>query len=225
MLASELRDPVRRDRARGDALRGRVLLGLAVDRRGGSEDDAYAVARGRLEEALRREQVAVEVGLEDIAEAPHARLAREVEDAVDPPEVDRVAREVEPEDLLPARVLLLQLDIVVIGEAVDPDDVVPEVAQRGRKVRADEPGRAGDDEAHRRNCRDNKRRRVLRSAAGRPRRRPPGRPRRRSASSIRRRGTPPRAAPAARRSRARSPAPDSGYPPRAAAGRRRRSAG
>ena len=136
-----------------DVLGGRVRLGLAVDRRRRREDDADAVARRRLEEALRGEHVPLEVGLEDVAEAAHARLPREVEDAVEPGEVDRVAREVEPADLLPARVLLLQRDVVVVGEAVEADDVVALRAQRLGEVGADEAGRAGDEVSHRRNSR------------------------------------------------------------------------
>ena len=42
-----------------------------------------------------------------------------------PVEVDRVAREVDAADVEPARVLLLQRDVVVVGEAVEADDVVP----------------------------------------------------------------------------------------------------
>ena len=124
MLAGELRDPVRRHRPRDGVLGRRVRLGIAVDRRRRREDDPHAVARRRLEEPLRGEHVPVEVGLEHVAEAPHARLPGEVEDAVEAGEVDRVARQVEPEDLLATRVLLLQRDVVVVGEAVEPDDLV-----------------------------------------------------------------------------------------------------
>ena len=53
-----------------------------------------------------------------------------MEHPVEAGEVDRVAREVEPEDLLAARVLLLQRDVVVVGEAVEPDDLVALRAQR-----------------------------------------------------------------------------------------------
>ena len=114
------------DTGRGsDVLGGRVRLGLAVDRRRRREDDPDAVARSRLEEPLRGEHVPVEIGLEDVAEAPHAGLSGEMEDAVDAVEVDRVAREVEAADVEPARVLLLQRDVVVVGEAVEADDVVP----------------------------------------------------------------------------------------------------
>ena len=76
-----------------------------------------------------------------------------MEDAVEAGEVDRVARQVEPEDLLAADVLLLQRDVVVVGEAVEPDDLVALGAQGLREMRADEAGGAGDEIPHRRNCR------------------------------------------------------------------------
>ena len=63
-----------------------------------------------------------------------------MEDAVEAGEVDRVAREVEPEDLLAARVLLLQRDVVVVGEAVEPDDLVALRPQRLGEMGADEAG-------------------------------------------------------------------------------------
>ena len=66
-----------------------------------------------------------------------------------PVEVDRVAREVEPEDLLAARVLLLQRDVVVVGEAVEADDLVALGAQGLGEMRADEAGGAGDEIPHR----------------------------------------------------------------------------
>ncbi len=71
-----------------------------------------------------------------------------MEDAVEAFDVDRVARQVEAEDLLPPRVLLLQRDVVVVGEAVESDDVVTLGAQRLGEVGADEAGSAGDEVAH-----------------------------------------------------------------------------
>ena len=134
-------------------LRGRVGLRIAVDRRRRGEDDANAVAGRRLEEALRGEHVALEVRLEHVAEAAHARLTGEVEDPVEAGEVDRIAGEVEPQDLLATGVLLLQRDVVVVGEAVEPDDLVPLGLQCLGEMRADEAGGAGDEVSHRRNCR------------------------------------------------------------------------
>ena len=96
MLAGELRDPVRRERLRRRVLGRRVALGGAVDRRRRGEDDPDAVARGRLEHALRREHVPAQVEREDVAEAPDARLPGEMEDAVEAGEVELVLGEVEP---------------------------------------------------------------------------------------------------------------------------------
>src|SRR5439155_21497254 len=90
-----------------------------------------------------------EVVLEDVAEAAHARLAGQVEDAVVAGEVELIPGEVEPEDVEPARVLLLQSRVVVVGEAVDPDDAVAVLGQRRREVRADEARRACDRVPHR----------------------------------------------------------------------------
>ncbi len=76
VLAGELRDPVGRERLRRRLLRRRIALGGAVDRRRRREDDPHAVARGRLEHALRGEHVPAQVEREDVAEAADARLAR-----------------------------------------------------------------------------------------------------------------------------------------------------
>jgi hypothetical protein len=70
-----------------------------------------------------------------------------VEDSVDPVEREVVLREVEPLDLEATRVLLLQRRVVVVGEAVDRDDVVAARQERFDELRADEPGSAGDDVA------------------------------------------------------------------------------
>ena len=106
----------------------RVALGGAVDRRRRREDDLDAVARGRLEDALRREHVPAQVEREDVAEAAHAGLPGEVEDAVEAREVELVLGQVDALNLdatsSRARVLLLQRRVVVVGEAVEPDDVV-----------------------------------------------------------------------------------------------------
>ena len=105
-------------------LRRRIPLRRAVDRRRRREDDTHAVAGRRLEHALRGEHVAAQVEREDVAEAPHPRLAGEVEDAVEPAEVELVLGQVEPEHVEAAGVLLLERRVVVVGEAVDADDLV-----------------------------------------------------------------------------------------------------
>jgi hypothetical protein len=68
-----------------------------------------------------------------------------VEDAVDAGEVERVLGEVEAADVerqisKQPCVLLLQRDVVVVGEAVDPGDLVAARGERLREVRADETG-------------------------------------------------------------------------------------
>ena len=72
-----------------------------------------------------------------------------MEDAVEAAEVELVLGQVEALELDGARVLLLLRGIVVVGQAVDPDDVVPARAELLGEVRADEPGRAGDHKSHR----------------------------------------------------------------------------
>ena len=47
-----------------------------------------------------------------------------MEDAVEAGEVELVRREVESPNIQPLGVLLLQARVVVVGEAVDADDVV-----------------------------------------------------------------------------------------------------
>jgi hypothetical protein len=83
LFAPKLRDAVRRDRRRLGILRRRVALGVAVHRRRRCEDDPDSGARGALEHALRREQVAPHVVVEHRAEAAHAGLAGEVEHTVE----------------------------------------------------------------------------------------------------------------------------------------------
>ena len=111
----------------------RVPLGGAVDGRRRREDDLDAVARGGLEDPLRREHVPAEVEREDVAEAPHARLPREVEDAVEAAEVERVLGEVDVADVEAAGVLALERRVVVVGEAVEADDLVAAGLQRSRR--------------------------------------------------------------------------------------------
>jgi hypothetical protein len=148
MLAAELRDPVRRDGARLAVLARRIALRLAVDGRRRRDDDANARGRARFEDALRREQVPPDVDRKDVAEAAHARLRREMEDAVDAVEVELLVGEVDAQHLEAARVLFLLGRVVVVREAVDADDVVPGLLQRARELRADETRSARDDVSH-----------------------------------------------------------------------------
>jgi hypothetical protein len=148
LLAGELRDPVRRERMGLGVLGGRVPLCRPVHRGGRREDDADAVARRRLEHALRSQYVAPQVEREYIAEAAHAGLAREVEDAVEAGEVEIVLCKVDAAHVEPAGVLLLERRIVVVGEAVEADGLVPGGNERLREVRSDEAGCARDGIPH-----------------------------------------------------------------------------
>jgi hypothetical protein len=69
----------------------------------------------------------------------------QVEDAVDPGEVERVGGQVDPLDQERCRVLLLHGPVVVVGEAVDRNHFVTPGEQRLRQVRPDEPSGSGDD--------------------------------------------------------------------------------
>jgi len=71
-----------------------------------------------------------------------------MEDTVETGEIELVHGQVESKDLAPARVLSLQRRVVVVGEAIDPDDLVPARHERFAQVRADEPGCAGDGIPH-----------------------------------------------------------------------------
>jgi len=57
-----------------------------------------------------------------------------MEDPVDAVEFERLGGEIEPAHVETARVLFLLREVVVVGEAVDADDVVPFLEQRVREV-------------------------------------------------------------------------------------------
>ena len=148
MLTGELRDPVRRDRRRHHVLRRRIDLRVAVDRGRRGEHDTHGGAARRREDALAREYVLANVEREHVAEAAHAGLGGEVEHTVEAGEVERILGEVEPGDVEPARVRLLQSGVVIVGKAVDAERVVARGEQRVHQVRADEARGAGDDVPH-----------------------------------------------------------------------------
>src|SRR6202011_4500279 len=106
VLAGELGDPIRRVRPRLRLLRGRIALGVTVDRRRTRIDDLRRA--GRLEEPLRCERVPAQIVREDRAKTARAGLAGEVEDCVHASEVELRLRQVEALHLEPGRVLLLQ---------------------------------------------------------------------------------------------------------------------
>ena len=104
---------------------------------------------GGREEALAREHVLPDVHRKDAAEAAHSGLAGEVEHPVDAREAELVRGDVDALHRETARVLLLQRRVVVVGERIPADRVVPPLEERAQELRADEPGGAGDDVAHR----------------------------------------------------------------------------
>ena len=71
-----------------------------------------------------------------------------MEDGVVAGEVERVGGEVDASQVEPAGVLLLERRVVVVGQAVDADDLVTGGEEPFGEVRADEPGCAGDGVAH-----------------------------------------------------------------------------
>ena len=90
------------------------------------------------------------------AEAPwHSRAAADVaaelgvdcDEGLDAGEVERRLRQVDARDVEPARVRLLLDRVVVVGEAVDAGDGVPERQQPFDDMRSDEAGRTGNDAA------------------------------------------------------------------------------
>ena len=72
-----------------------------------------------------------------------------MEDAVDTGKVETFLCEIEACDVEAGRVLFLQGRVVVVGEAVDADDVVAHRLQGVREMGADEPGGSCDDVSHR----------------------------------------------------------------------------
>ncbi len=132
LLARQLRDPIRGQRLRRCALGRRIARGVAVDRGRRSEHRSDSCASRRLEQPLAGEHVLANVHREHVAEARDTRLTREVEDAVHPFEVERVLDEVDALDGQSASVLLLQRDVVVVGERVPADGVVPALQKRRR---------------------------------------------------------------------------------------------
>ena len=69
-----------------------------------------------------------------------------MEDAVHAVEIEIGGGQVELAHVESCRVLALQLGVVVLREAVDTADVVSLCDKTFCEMRADEPGRAGDDE-------------------------------------------------------------------------------
>src|SRR3990172_3298382 len=142
VLACELRDPIRRKRPWNGVLWRRKRRSIPVNRRRGREHCADTSPGRRLEETLTREDVLANVDGKHAPEALHTRLSGEVEDAVNAVEPERVDADVDPLDREAARVLLLQLRVVVVGEGIPARGVVPPVEERPQELRAHEAGGA-----------------------------------------------------------------------------------
>ncbi len=123
----------------GLAIGGHRPVAVAVDRGGGGEHQAQAVApAGGLQQPLGGEEVVAEVEL--VARAPagaHARLARQVEDHVDA-----------VQQRLDLRVGEVGLPVTRSGLQVDPGHLVPPRTQGVGHVRADEARAAGHERPH-----------------------------------------------------------------------------
>ena len=105
------------------------------------------------------ENIALDIGIGIRNAVPYARLGREVNYSPEPfaskqfgnavPVGQIEMRETKargaPENIQPC---VLQPDIIVLVEAVEPDDLVATVQQRFRRVESDKPGRTGDQYLH-----------------------------------------------------------------------------
>ena len=134
VLRCELGDPVRGDRPGHGVLGSRIRGRIAVDGGRGGEHGARASRDRCLEEPLAREDVLPYVQREDPAEAPDPRLRSEVEDAVDPGELERVLDQIDSLDRNPVGVLLLQRRVVVVRERVPADSVMAALEQSAEEV-------------------------------------------------------------------------------------------
>ncbi len=158
VLGRELGDAVGAVRARQVVLAGRIRRRVAVDRRRRGVDDAPRLRlAGRFEHALGGEHVVPDVVDEPVRpRQPHARLPGEVEDHLGAVEQRRELGALQVGRLVPEagvrgepvehRAFLVE--VVVVGQAVDADDVVPGGECRLGKMPADEPRGTGDDYAH-----------------------------------------------------------------------------
>ena len=129
-----------------------MLQRIAVDLGGRGDDEARALGLGQAERLVRAERADLQRLDRQLEVVDRAGGAGPVQDEVDRAvDVDVVGDVVLDE----REVAVHQVRDVrgVAGEqVVDADDRVVAIEQRFREVRADEPGRAGDDDAlfHRR---------------------------------------------------------------------------
>ena len=111
------------------------------------------------EDVREADDVAVDVGKRILQRVAHAGLRREVNHALEllareqlrhPRPVGEI--QLDEAEVRPLPQLreprLLQRDVVVVVEVVEPDDFVAALQQELRGVEADEAGRAGDEKFH-----------------------------------------------------------------------------
>jgi|GEM_PF-5337841 len=114
----------------------------------------------RLQQVERAGEVGIRIGLRVLEAVAHARLGGEVDDDVGPHPSEEIVEQagrlqaalhrLEAGQALKLGVARpLQGDVVVVGEAVEPDDRVPLAQEAPAEVIADEAGRAGHERAHR----------------------------------------------------------------------------
>ena len=125
--------------ARRRVLRRRVALGLAVHRRRRGEDDADAVACRCLEHALRREHVALDVEREHVAEARTPGWPARWKTPSKPAKSSSSSARSMRAHVQPLGVLLLERRVVVVGEAVDADDLVRRAPERSARCEPMKP--------------------------------------------------------------------------------------
>jgi len=158
VLRGKLGHPVRRDGSWPNGLPGRIRLGVPVDRGAGSVDQPpQSGATGRLQESLGQQDVSFEIDRElRPPGSAYAGLAGQVIDDVSadkkriqgncqqiaPPERESAAAEQWTEVVPFAR------GIVVRGQRVDADYLVPAGQQVFTQVGTDEAGCSGHDGVH-----------------------------------------------------------------------------
>ena len=117
----------------------------------------HAVMAAGFEHVGETDQVAQRVGLRILQRIAHAGLGGEMHDAIGPDFVEQCAQrqvvgdiELGDADLRAKRrnPVALELRVVIIVEVVETDHGLAARGQRLARIRADEAGRAGDEDCH-----------------------------------------------------------------------------
>lgn len=111
------------------------------------------------------DQVGLDIGVRVFDRIAHPGLGPQVDDAVDPLSLQRAVQrgEIGEIDLVkgkppamrrdqPVQPVLLQADLVIIVEIVDPHHFIAAFQQAVRQGGTDEPGNAGNQNAHGNSC-------------------------------------------------------------------------